>query len=404
MENIKNTAFIIAEYNPFHNGHKYHIEKTRAAGAENIICIMNGSFMQRGEPAFYSKTDRAKTAVENGADLVLELPLKYGISSANYFALGGVMTAHLTGLDGTLSFGAAAGQAELSAYARLLSDGSISERLRAISDNTGKSYPAAFGEYLTGYAPELLPVLNDANSVLAAEYIAAIEKYAPELDYYAVERHKGARHDARCPDGRFASAKYLRDEITAGNINGVGFYMPESAFKVLCKAFEEGKCTGDRRHFSDISISRLADCKADYFTDINGVSQGLENRIVEAILTSSDLVSLYNTVKTKRFTHSRVRQIILSAVLGVKRCDLEAGVSYIRVLGFNNKGRTLLRELRDTAKAPVVTNISDINERSSIQAQRDKYLDITSGKLFELCKNSPESINAELLIKPYISD
>ncbi len=401
MDIIKNNAFIIAEYNPFHNGHKYHIQKTKQAGAENIICIMNGSFVQRGEPALCDKLSRAEAAIKNGADLVLELPLKYGISPANLFAYGGVRAAVCTGLDGTLSFGASASAEKLTELYEITNDKSTTENVKEISRLTGKTYPAALQEYVSTNYSCYAEMLSDANNTLGLEYIKALRETDSTLDYFTVDRKLTTPHDSAVPANGFASARFIRNAVIGGKITDVVNYMPENVFERLNDLLNNGKCTENRRYFSDVCLSRLYDCKAEYFTNINGVTQGLENRITERLKDASALEDLFDGVKTKRFTHARIRQIVLAAVLGITRTDLDGGVNYIRVLGFGDKGRELLKEMRTTAKVPVITNLSDINEGSSLQAQRDKETDILAGKLFELCRSVPGAADAEITFKPY---
>ena len=374
---------------------------TRTEGAENVISIMNGNFVQRGEPALCDKLVRARTAVENGADLVIELPLKYGISSANHFASGAVLTAAATGLDGTFSFGASAEKEKLAALADILTDLQTAALIGEISKKEGKSYPSAAQSYIGTFLPEFSDICEDANNVLGIEYIKAIKENGAAFDFFCVDRSKTAFHDALAPINEYASAQYIRDAVRNGKTDAVKNYMPQSSFELMNSLLSDGKCTENKRFFSDVCLARLSDRKADYFTQINGVSQGLENRIAECVKESACLESLQDSVKTKRFTHARIRQIILAAVLGVTRNDLVSGVNYIRVLAFNDKGRELLKQMRNTAKVPVITNLSDINDSSSLQAQRDKSLDILAGKLYELCRTKPENGNTEILIKPY---
>ena len=402
MSDMKKNAFIIAEYNPFHNGHQYHIKETLKAGAENIICIMNGNFVQRGEPALCSKLLRAEFAVKNGADLVIELPVKYGISDASHFARGGVLTANATGLAGTLSFGACAAPEALQKLAEISRSQGFLQQVRKVSENEGKNYPAAFNKVLSLTDESLCRLTDDANNVLGLEYIHVINKTNSTLDYFVVNRSVLAPHDASAPADALASAKYIRDNITSGNLAEAEKYMPENVFAILTDTLNKGKCAEKREFFDRAALSYLFHLQTEDFTFINGVAQGLENRIINAIRESSSLTALYDNVKTKRFTHARIRQIILAAVLGVTKQDAESDVSYIRVLAFNEKGKELLREMRKTAKVPVITNLSDITEKSSFQAQKDKETDYLAGKMFELCKLAPDNANTEFLLKPYI--
>ena len=402
MKIIKKNAFIIAEYNPFHNGHQYHIEQTRECGAENIICIMNGNFVQRGEPALFSKSFRAASAIRNGADLVIELPLKYGVSSANYFAFGGVSAAVDTGLDGTLSFGASACRDDLSKLAEISVAPDFVQQVKVLSESSGKSFPSAMQKLLHEKYSTLEYVTEDANNILALEYLKAARSLHAEMDWEPIQRALQCGHDSEIPIDTFASAKYLRQLLIEGEISAAAKYLPENVLSAVRKEIENGASTENRQLFSRICMATLMNMKTADFQKINGVSQGIENRIEESVKQASTLSYLYDSVKTKRFTHARIRQVILSAVLGVTRDDLYSGTNYIRVLAFNDKGQALLKTMRKTACVPIISNISEISDSFSSAAKRDKELDVKAGKLFELCKSRPSDINAEFHVKPVI--
>lgn len=398
---MKKNAFVVAEYNPFHNGHAYHLRQTKLAGAKNVICLMNGNFVQRGEPALFSKEARARCAVIGGADLVLEMPVKYGISSAAYFAYGGVGAAAATGLEGTLSFGASASAEQLRNLLQASSDPSFEEKVKSLSENEGCNYPTAFRTVLQNRAIELSNLLEDANNILGLEYLKAINSCGSGLDHYAVLRERTYLHDGMLPTGNIASARFIREKMISGDIEDSKDFIPDNIFGLLKEEMQRGQSTKQREYFDRSMMSYLSRLDAGDFSHINGVSQGLENRIAEAVKASASLETLYDSVKTKRFTHSRIRQILLSAYLGVTREQLDSGVNYLRVLAFNDRGRELLREMRKTAKVPVITNLSDIDDASSSEALRDKQTDHLAGKLFELCKTTPSDGNREFLLKPY---
>ncbi len=404
-------AFIASEYNPFHNGHKYHIDETRRLGADYVVCIMSGNFVQRGDIAVASKHLRARAAVMEGADLVIELPLKFAVSTASLFAEGFVKTAKATGLDGFFSFGSKDDIDTLKAVKSVIYSDEA-ETFAADAIAAGINYPSAKANYLRSYLDgRYVDVLDDANNILALEYLNAIEKYFPEATATSVNR-KGVMHDSDEISGNISSAGNIRrilyrdipSDDYINNIYDFRSFTTDAVFNELLKAYSQEIFPSDRNKFETVVFSRLSGLSPAYFSTINNVNGGLENRICEAINRTSDIGELYDLVKTKAFTHSRIRQIILAAALGITRDDINAGLSYIRVLGFNDKGRALLNIMRKSALLPVITNLSQADPANKC-TRRDIFLDSLAGKLFNLCLPCPLKGNPEFDTPPvYIKD
>ena len=393
---MKDTAFIICEYNPFHNGHALHIQKTRDAGAKYIICLMSGNFMQRGEIAFCDKGLRAKWAIDHGADLVMELPVKNVLSGASYFAGGAAQIIRTTGIDGTLSFGSSGCLKDLMFLSDSCSDPEVHEKVNAYSLHNGTTYALALHRVLDNVAPEKSDLLKDPNNILAIEYINAIRNMDLNTDFFAVDR--GLLHDAETPLGEYASAKYLRDIIRkTKSISSCAQYLPSDVASSIIDGVSSGTAPSDLSRFSVAAMSRLYTVTKDDLLQINGVNQGLENRIIDCIKNNNDLFELFDAVKTKRFTHARIRQILLSAVLGIKKEALERENPYIRVLGISQNGRGLLKNIRNSSLTPVVMNLSEAPDCE------EKEIDFFAGKLFELCRPVSGTRNPEFELKPYVS-
>ena len=340
-------AFIIAEYNPFHNGHKYHIEKTRESGATHIIAVMSGNFVQRGDIAICDKHTRAKAALLGGADLVLELPLKYAVSNASYFAKGAVSVIEKTGLSGVLSFGAKNSVEELITIAELSDGKSSRERIEKISREKGLSYPSAMTLFVKeNYGDKLALVLEDANNTLGIEYIKEAKRQNAKLVFSAVER-LGTSHDSLKKTENIASAMSIRNELYKEynsqkeqyNLYNVKDFLPENALQVYSQAIKSFDMPISKEKFELMALARLYSYNASYFANINNVSHGLENKILKALQEKCTLTEVYDEIKSKRYTHARVRQIILNAVLGISRDFLEQDIGYVRILGHNEKGR-----------------------------------------------------------------
>ena len=214
---MKKNAFITAEYNPLHNGHLYHITQTKNAGAKNVIVIMSGNYVQRGECALFPKTERVKAAVDAGADLVLELPLKYAVGGSAYFSYGAVKTAFLTGLDGTLSFGAESDIGKLRLAADFLKTNDVSEQIKEMCKCKGFTFPRARQVIVEReLGSEFLDTVSAPNNILALHYIAESLRLNAPFDFFALERI-GAPHDGMsfsAPEKGFAGAMQLRKLLT----------------------------------------------------------------------------------------------------------------------------------------------------------------------------------------------
>lgn len=400
-----NTAFIACEYNPFHNGHKFHIDSVRKAGFDTVICIMSGNFVQRGDIALFEKHRRAETALLNGADLVIELPLKYAVSTASLFADGFIKTAKATGLYGSISFGAKNSTEDLVFLEKYLfskeAENYCNKKIRE-----GINYPNAKREFIketlgTGFAE----ILSDGNNTLALEYLRAKNLYFNDAGIHSVFR-KGSDHDSSVTTECFASASYLREliykngnKVPPSGLNALFGYIPENLHGTIKLLMDDGKFPRDTEKFETAMLSRLSMLSTEQFSEINNVTEGLENRIVEAIKISCSTSDILYNVKSKRFTYSRLRQILLNAAIGINKYDIERGISYLRVLGSNDRGRTMLRQMKESADLPVISNLSEIN-KDNPDALRDAFLDYQAGKLFSLCDPVCRAGNPEYEIPP----
>ena len=398
---MKKIALIICEYNPFHNGHRLHIEKTRAAGAETVICLMSGNYVQRGELALCEKSLRAEAAVRCGADLVLELPFPFVLSGARYFAEGAAEIARLLDVDATLSFGAAVRPEQLAALRSEMNKTEVKTAVSALCASAHYSYPRALQTVLeTEKGPSFTAPLKDPNSLLALEYLQAFESIAPRIDFFAVPREAACGHDKQKPSENFASAMYIRalfsDHPVREALRAAAVFVPAESLSVLARGAEEGRLPLRRDIFSAAAMTRLLSLDAEALRQTNGVRQGLENRILSAIRTENDLYALFDAVKSKRYTHAGIRQAVLSAVFGITREDLSAPLPYLRVLGMNERGRSFLREQKASVSCPVVMNLSEARE------SRLKMLDEAAGKLAAFCRPDRRITDAEYQVKPFV--
>ena len=335
---------IICEFNPFHKGHKYLIDKIRAE-SDGIVCVMSGNFVQRGEFAVYDKFTRAKEALENGADAVIELPCVFSLKSAEGFARAGIELLEATNTVEQIAFGAECDDIEM------LTD--TANRIKTLDSeikaelSKGISYPAAVKNAVKS------DLLDTPNNILAVEYIKAAS-----LPCKTIKRI-GKGHDT---DDEQYCASAIRQKLNNDEI-----------------------CT--MKNCEKAILAKLRTMTAEDFLLLEDVNEGLENRIIQAIKTSTCLEDLYSNIKTKRYTHSRIRRIILRAYLGITK-DYCKNVPYIRILGFNEKGREILSLMKKNADLPLISRYRDI-ERLGTEAKRLLELECRCTDLYNLGYKTP---------------
>lgn len=352
------TAAIICEYNPFHNGHKFHIEETKQKlGADAVVLVMSGNFVQRGEVALFDKKLRAEAAIACGADLCIELPAVYSLSSAEFFATGAIKILNSLGIVDFLSFGAECEDLEsLKNIAQLLAD-EPDEFSSSVKENLAKgvSFPLARAKAVSKILGDsAADLLSTPNNILAIEYLKTLMSSKSQITPFAVLR-KGAAHDSAFPDRNIASATFVRDLI----LNGQGFsqFVPDDAYKI----FKDAKVHSVKALEKSI-LCELVKIPAENLAKIADVGEGIENRIKAKAETASNLDELADSIKTKRYTHSRVRRILLSALLGITDADRSIPPAYIRILGQSEKGQKLISAAKKKSTLPIVRNTSQINK------------------------------------------
>ena len=307
---------VICELNPLHKGHKYLFDICKKNG-DGLICAMSGNFTQRGDFAVYNKFERAQTAIKNGADLVIEIPALCTIQSAQGYAKSGVKILESTGVCDCLAFGAETDDiAQLKAVSQKIKD-CDEQIIQALS--SGVSYPAARQSAVNS------PLLETPNNILAIEYLTYTK-----LDAMAVKR-LGKGHDS---DDINYSASEIRKHLDKDEI-----------------------CTLERCERA--VLYKLRNMTSEDFLKIEDVSEGLENRIEKCVKEATSLDGLYDAIKTKRYTHSRIRRIVLRAFLGITR-DMPSQPEYLRILAFNERGREMLAQMKKTAKLPIITKYANI--------------------------------------------
>ena len=339
---MSNVIGIVAEYNPFHNGHARLIEQTRAQlGAVcPVVCVMSGDFVQRGSPAVYSKFARAEAAVRCGADLVLELPLPWSLSSAEGFARGAVGLLGSLGVVTHLSFGSECGEL----------DPLLGEDLRA-ELRSGIPFAAARQQAVARRVGALAELLQAPNNILAVEYLKAIYDQRLELHPLTVLR-TGAQHD-RFAEGNIRSASELRMRIGAGE--DVSAFLPRAAAEIFAREKTRGRGPVLPEALESALLSRLRMLPQTVYNALPGATEGLGNSLYRAAHEEPTLDGVLAAAKSKRYALARIRRMTMCAALGVT-AGMDGGTPpYARVLAIGAQGRELLRAIDMRASVPVIT-------------------------------------------------
>ena len=348
---------VICEFNPFHKGHKYLFDRIKGEN-DCVICAMSGNFVQRGEAAVYGKFERSEEAIKNGADLVIEIPTWLSTLSAQGFAYAGVKTLEATGICEMLAFGAETNDVEALKNVAV----NIKEKSNEIKDELKKgiSYPAARQNIIKS------ELLKTPNNILGIEYLSCTK-----LKAVAVKRI-GRGHDS---DDILYSASEIRKHLPLDK-------------------------TANLKNCEKAVLYKLRTMTADDFTKIDDVSEGLENRIIDAVKEAASLEELYDLIKTKRYTMSRIRRIVLRAFLGIDN-SFPKEPEYIRVLGFSNKGKALVKEMAEKAELPVICKYSDVlNTNDNIAKLFEAESTFTD--IHSLCFSTPKECGIDKSTKMII--
>lgn len=387
---------IVAEFNPFHNGHKYIVDALRNNGENTVTAVMSESFVQRGEGACVPPNERVRMALSCGVDLVLSLPVAYATASAERFADGGVQVLGSLGCIDALGFGSESGNTDvLHACARALGSAEFTPFLEKHLDE-GLSFPAARQKALSDMCGEgFANTLSTPNDILGIEYIKAINRNRYPIKPFAVKRI-GVSHDSQEVFENICSASTIREMMK--NETDFSNYMPKESADIFVAAIRNGKALWDFSVLENAILFKLRTMKAEDFKKIPDITEGLEYRFVDAVSTSVTLSEILEKVKTKRYTHSRLRRIVINAFLGITCDDVFEKVPYIRVLGFNSRGAQILKEAKKKATLPVVTKSSDF-KNLSFNAQKAFELECKARDLYSLCLPVPDVCGKEMTDK-----
>ena len=360
---------IVAEYNPFHNGHKYQIEQTKKlTNCDTVIAVMSGNFIQRGLPALFDKWTRAKMAIENGVDIVIELPTCYATSSAEFFAHGAIGIMDALNCVDVLSFGSRYNDIEvLKRIASVLhSEPEEYKKLLQKELKKGTSYPIARSNALKNFlkkefdAKILESILLDSNNILGIEYLKALLTYDSPITPCAIERIGGDYNSTNIV-GNICSATGIREMLHDNNLARLPDIVSENSLKIINNELTLGKAPMMIKNFEKEILFLLRKLSTEELSEISDVTEGLENVLKKSVCEAFEIDELIERIKTKRYTKTRVQRILIHTLLGIKKSIIQEQKEtpqYARILAYSKNGKKMIPELVKNSRIPIVTSVN----------------------------------------------
>ncbi|MBU3160557.1 nucleotidyltransferase [Clostridium frigoris] len=404
-----NVSGIIVEYNPLHNGHVYHINKTKElTNCDVLICVMSGNFTQRGIPSSIDKWTKTKMALSSGVDLVLELPSIYSVSSAEFFAQGAVSLLNSLGIVDNICFGSEHGDInDIYNISNILLKEPVEYRLLLKNYlSKGITYPLARAKALYEYSTNsnmfisnllLGNFLNSSNNILGIEYCKSLLKLNSSITPYTLKRI-GSTYNSDFINNEFSSATAIRRFVKENGIStNFKDYVPYSVFTEIRNLYSKHtKFIFEDSMFPYIKYKSAT--SKNSFINLPDVSEGLDNRIIKSLQNNLTYASTLEDIKSKRYTYSRISRILCQYFIGFDHFDTTRLRSepcpYARVLGFNSKGKSILKSIKTNSSIPLYTKISKkFNETLS--------LDIQSTRAYSILNRSIDP-NSDFLTSPII--
>lgn len=385
-----NAAGVIVEYNPFHNGHYYHIQETKkVTEADVIVAVMSGNFLQRGEPALVSKWTRTKMALEGGADIVVELPYVFATQKAEIFAYGAVSLLDALKVD-SVCFGSENG--DIDSFERTLEvmNANKNEFNYYIQQSLkeGKSYPRAAADAFQALQIDDSCIdLSQPNNILGFHYLQAIKNIQSKLEPYTIKRTKAHYHDQSFDDGKIASATSIRKTLFLENskLSAVRSVIPEPTYRHLVHYKDEyGMFHQWEDYFPFLKYRLLATTPKELKT-IYEVEEGIENRILHIISSSQSFNDFMEQLKTKRYTWTRLQRLCLHILTNSNKNSMKkvsSNPTYIRLLGASTVGQKYLNKIKKLVQIPIVSRLSTFSNTQMA-------LDIKASKVFASCLTEP---------------
>lgn len=409
---------IIAEYDPFHNGHSYHIKKAREmTGADAIVVVMSGHFTQRGMPAFFRRDARVRMAVDGGADLVIELPYIYACNSSHEFARGAAGILNGIGCVDALVFGAETDDMDTLGKAARAAAGTDDKSSAYIKEEmkNGVSYPEALTRSVEKiYGAHTAAVLREPNNLLGIEYMKALRELGSGIKPFIVGRRSAAHGESlemlheRKQEQRIASGTAVRKAVYAGGARAAEMLVPDTSFSIISGyerssgfSFTEYRDKIKKNMFELLKYKIITSDESE-LAEVYGVAEGLENRLKSCISGAEDIDGLIDSVKSKRYTRARISRTLMHLLINLRTTDFETlrETYCARVLGFSPTGGKLLRLMSESSAIPVFSNLSRLDKRSPEAARVLRY-DMRASDVYALLYGSGDAPGRERRFVPY---
>ncbi len=394
---------IVAEYNPFHNGHYYHLQEAkRISSADYIIVVMGGNFMQRGTPAIMDKYERTRVALSCGADLVIELPSYYATGSAEYFANGAVSLLSKLGAVDSLCFGSECGDISiLKKLAGIIVDETESYQHCLQSHlREGNTYPVARSAAILQVCPEIsssITILNSPNNILGIEYIKSIIRQKSSLDPLTMKRFGSDYHDKRLGLNQ-SSSSALREALWSGiPLSELCDQMPRAAYDILDNYLQHNELL-HLNDFSEIMYYKLLSERQKGFEDFIDVSSALSDRICNNLYKFDGYEAFCNLLKTKEVTYTRISRCLYHIMLNMRKDDLDLYMNelditpYARVLGFKKEATPIFSEIDKKSQIPLITKLADAKNLLSEPAYEMLQKEITINDIYSSIRASKAKV------------
>ena len=368
---------LVSEFNPFHNGHKWLIDKVKTEN-DTVVTVMSSSFVQRGDISIISKMDRTFASLKNGVDLVLELPSVYSLSSAEDFGKSSIEILKATNIIDKVVFGSECGDIDLLKMGiSALKDENVQSLIKE-NMNKGVTYPKAIHNSISKlYSDDIANLFDGANNILGMEYLKSLEN--SNITAITFSR-KGAGHNDEFSSGEFASGSFIRE-----NYSNRELYTPEYPITDTAKI----------ENIEKIILYKLSSMTENELRNMPDVHEGFENRIIKAVQNTNNFNELCEKLKTKRYTMSRIRRIICRAILGIDNSVKEISVPYIRMLGFTEKGSKLLKEIKENGTLPLITNVKNGYDNLDNNGKKILEIENLATKLWSLASCNNTILNNE---------
>ena len=386
---------IIGEYNPFHNGHKFHLEESkRILHADYSVAIISGNFVQRGNVSIIDKWSKAEMALNNGIDLVIELPTIYSISSAENFAFGAIKTLDSLNIVDYVSFGSECGNLDtLSLFANIFTD-KPSEYISLLNHELSKgiSFPKARENAALMYLHDIRKysnILSNPNNILGIEYLKSLKNIRNSIRPLTIKRENSDYNSIDIKNG-FTSSTSIRDMLIKNKLSKLPYVMPKETYKIFYNCFQNGHIVKDLSKYEKEIIYTLRKMTLSEISNLPDVTEGLEYNIKNAANSCNTLEEFMNIVKTKRYTSTRISRILVYALLGITKKDMKnsmKNIPYIRVLGFNNNGKKLLSTIsRSIRNIDIITSVKKYldSDKPNKYSKRMLDIDITATNIYTL--------------------